>query len=75
MTGARDSIAAALTALGQDRSDNDYLTAAIQWLQSGLELGDPASPAAYRQLARRLYAAGRVDLPLGRLFEGHIDAL
>lgn len=75
MTGARDSIAAALTALGQDRSDNDYLTAAIQWLQSGLELGDPASPVAYRQLARRLYAAGRVDLPLGRLFEGHIDAL
>ena len=36
---------------------------------------DPATPAAWLDLARLLYAAGRRDLPLGRVLEGHIDAL
>lgn len=36
--------------------------------------GDPADPAAMLTLLRRLYRVGREDLPLGRLFEGHVDA-
>lgn len=36
---------------------------------------DPASPAALLELARLLYAVGRRDLPLGRVLEGHLDAL
>jgi hypothetical protein len=38
-------------------------------------LGDPADPAAWMRLLRTLYGVGRQDLPLGRLFEGHVDAL
>lgn len=38
-------------------------------------LADPADPAALLALLRTLYAIGRHDLPLGRLFEGHVDAL
>ncbi|KQN90408.1 acyl-CoA dehydrogenase [Sphingomonas sp. Leaf67] len=41
------------------------------------ELGDPADPAdapALLTLLRLLYRIGRADLPLGRLFEGHVDA-
>jgi alkylation response protein AidB-like acyl-CoA dehydrogenase len=36
---------------------------------------DPTDPKALLQLLRLLYDAGRADLPLGRLFEGHVDAL
>lgn len=39
------------------------------------ELGDPADAAGTIALLRTLYAVGREDLPLGRLFEGHVDAL
>lgn len=38
-------------------------------------LGDPADIDALLQLLRLLYETGRTDLPLGRLFEGHVDAL
>ncbi len=38
-------------------------------------LRDPADGAALLGLLRCLYAVGRRDLPLGRLFEGHVDAL
>lgn len=38
-------------------------------------LGDPESPDALLTLLRTLYAVGCRDLPLGRLFEGHVDAL
>lgn len=37
--------------------------------------GDPSDPGALLQLLRLLYATGRTDLPLGRLFEGHVDAV
>lgn len=37
--------------------------------------GDPASSEAYLALLRPLHAAGRRDLPLGRLLEGHVDAV
>jgi hypothetical protein len=39
------------------------------------DLSDPATPDALLGLLRTLYATGRRDLPLGRLFEGHVDAL
>ena len=37
--------------------------------------GDPADEAGMLKLLRLLYSVGRRDLPLGRLFEGHVDAL
>ncbi|TKD51537.1 acyl-CoA/acyl-ACP dehydrogenase [Sphingomonas baiyangensis] len=38
-------------------------------------LGDPVDPDALMDLLRLLYDAGRTDLPLARLFEGHVDAV
>lgn len=37
--------------------------------------GDPQSEVELLGLLRALYAAGRRDLPLGRLLEGHVDAV
>ncbi len=37
-------------------------------------LADPVDAGSLLQLLRLLYDAGREDLPLGRLFEGHVDA-
>lgn len=37
--------------------------------------GDPVDAAALLRLLQLLYATGRADLPLGRLFEGNVDAL
>lgn len=42
---------------------------------NGLPLADPGDPAAWLALARHLYAVGRRDLPLGRVLEGHVDAV
>ena len=36
---------------------------------------DPGTAAEYLALLRPLHAAGRADLPLGRLVEGHVDAV
>ena len=36
---------------------------------------DPATPEELLALLRLLYAVGRRDLPLGRVLEGHVDAL
>ena len=50
--------------------------AAVARLGRGLAgLADPVGPDAWLALLRRLYAVGRRDLPIGRLFEGHVDAL
>lgn len=38
-------------------------------------LADPIDHFALMALLRLLYETGRQDLPLGRLFEGHVDAL
>ncbi|GGB40133.1 acyl-CoA dehydrogenase [Sphingomonas metalli] len=38
-------------------------------------LGDPVDRDALLQLLRLLFETGRADLPLGRLFEGHVDAV
>lgn len=40
-----------------------------------VRLADPPDAEAWLRLLRTLYAVGRRDLPLGRLFEGHVDAL
>lgn len=37
-------------------------------------LGDPADTKTLLLQLRQLYETGRVDLPLGRLYEGHVDA-
>lgn len=37
--------------------------------------GDPEDAAALLRLLRLLYRVGCEDLPLGRLFEGHVDAV
>ena len=64
-----------LSILDRNADDRTYMAEGIACLQNGLELGDPLDIERYRVLLRRLYAAGRFDLALGRLFEGHIDAL
>lgn len=52
------------------------MTARIAELTQQLDsLGDPASGAGMLRLLRLLFAVGREDLPLGRLFEGHVDAV
>jgi hypothetical protein len=51
------------------RADVAALTAEL----AGLD--DPDGSDALLALLRLLYAVGRRDLPLGRLFEGHVDAL
>ena len=38
-------------------------------------IADPWDAAGLLRLLRLLYRVGRTDLPLGRLFEGHVDAL
>lgn len=51
------------------------LADAIRRLATTLpSLADPVDADGYLALLRRLHAVGRQDLPLGRLFEGHIDA-
>lgn len=52
-----------------ERSDIAELTRELS------DLSDPTGPSALLDLLRTLYAVGRRDLPLGRLFEGHVDAL
>lgn len=37
--------------------------------------GDPVDSGAMMRLLRLLHDVGREDLPLGRLFEGHVDAV
>lgn len=50
--------------------------AAIAALTPELEhLDRPADGEALLRLLRLLYRVGRADLPLGRVFEGHVDAL
>lgn len=54
-------------------SDLRRAVAAQSTLLPGLE--DPADADTLLRLLRLLYATGRADLPLGRLLEGHVDAL
>lgn len=54
---------------------NDLAHAITEWTRSLRSLDDPQDNEALLEMLRLLYAAGRVDLPLGRLFEGQVDAL
>lgn len=47
--------------------------AAAEWAAS--PAGDAETADAYLTLLRHLYAAGRRNLPIGRLLEGHVDAV
>ncbi len=52
------------------------MRAAISALAAALgTIADPIDAAETMALLRQLHAIGRRDLPLGRLFEGHVDAL
>ena len=54
----------------------DAIRAAIAARTDDLDrLDDPPDGTVLLRLLRLLYAIGRRDLPLGRLFEGHVDAL
>ncbi|MES1952748.1 acyl-CoA dehydrogenase, exported protein [Salinisphaera sp. S4-8] len=70
-----NDLADTLAALDRTAGDAAYMADGIACLQQGLNLDDPADLDTYRRLLRRLYTAGRFDLALARLFEGHIDAL
>lgn len=64
------------TLLPQNRSTPEAMKAALAALHPLLPVrGDPASPAQLLTLLRFLYCIARADLPLARLFEGHVDAL
>lgn len=55
---------------------SDRLREAIARLTAQLDgVSDPKDAGALLALLRLLYGVGRRDLPLGRLFEGHVDAL
>ena len=67
------SLAETLAAVLDHDGDLPATIARLQALLPGLS--DPASPEELIALLRILHAVGRRDLPLGRLFEGHVDAL
>ncbi|MES1926825.1 acyl-CoA dehydrogenase family protein [Salinisphaera sp. T31B1] len=52
-----------------------FIRAGIDRLAADMAFDDPRDSVQLLALLRRLYAAGRHDLALGRLFEGHVDAL
>ncbi len=53
----------------------EFVRACFSLLGHGLKLSDPETPNEMRALQYRLYHAGRHDVALGRLFEGHVDAM
>ncbi len=55
-------------------TDAAWLAASIRFFARRVEPGDPQDAAAWVALLRMLFDAGRCDLPLGRLLEGHVDA-
>lgn len=62
--------------LAQGRPAPDDMRAALAVLHELLPVrGDPATPGEMLTLLRLLYRVARHDLPLARLFEGHVDAL
>ncbi len=66
----------ALTHPGHEEQDAESLRAELRQLSARIVSGrDPDCAHDMMELLRALYAVGRRDLPLGRLFEGHIDAV
>ena len=73
MTTMADAVDDALRA---PRDAPEGMRAAIPRLHALLPAtGDPRDAGELLALLRCLYEVGRRDLPLGRLFEGHVDAL
>lgn len=73
-----DPVAAILdnAAADTDASNSERMTATIAALYANVPVrGDPADPAELLAVLRLLYRIARRDLPLARLFEGHVDAL
>ena len=63
-------------ALARRPSDPSEMRATLAALHALLPVwGDPATPEDLMALLRMLYRVARRDLPLARLFEGHVDAL
>jgi len=62
-----------------DRKDLDgneaFIRACFRLLGNDLKPSDPETLKDMRTLQHRLYHAGRHDVALGRLFEGHVDAM
>ena len=72
----RSEITEALTLLDPHPSNLAFMQSAFEVLQSALpHFRDPDGPVELLELLSLIYVAGRCDLPLARLFEGHIDAL
>lgn len=71
-----EAVDAVLAEVGGAPVSREALARAIARLHADLaQAGDPPDAEALLTLLRRLYAVGRRDLPLGRLFEGHVDAV
>lgn len=61
--------------LAAPKPDVEAMPARLRALDTLLpERGDPVDAAALLTLLRLLYRVARADLPLARLFEGHVDA-
>ncbi|WP_094075583.1 acyl-CoA/acyl-ACP dehydrogenase [Notoacmeibacter marinus] len=56
-------------------SNSRFVLRSIAVLDRNRPHGDPQDEAAMDALLHRLFRAGRHDIALGRLFEGHVDAL
>lgn len=64
------------TILGKEKPAADRMAATIASLYAALPVhGDPADAGELMTVLRTLYRVARRDLPLARLFEGHVDAL
>lgn len=62
---------------GRSETDGnaDFIRSCIRLLDKGRRRVDPTSSQEMVELQHKLFHAGRHDIPLGRLFEGHVDAL
>lgn len=59
----------------EDCTDNaDFIRTSITQLDRDRKRRDPATDEEMSNLLFRLFCAGRHDIALGRLFEGHVDA-
>lgn len=56
-------------------SNGAFVAGCVALLDEGRPFADPAGEAEMDELLRLLFRAGRHDIALGRLFEGHVDAL
>lgn len=55
-------------------SNAQFIQRCIAILDDGRTFADPVGSVEMNDLQHRLFSAGRHDIALGRLFEGHVDA-